>query len=103
MARLVNVASVLFSTRAQRGAKDAEKIVLEETGRDLESLKGYGLDLVVLSEGVGDVGQTPETAEEIENPGPFLKLFSKFAASENCHVAGCVKTREGDHAYNSII
>ncbi len=52
MAHFVNVAAVQFSTGTESGAKNAGKIILEETGNTLESIRGYGLDLVVLGEGI---------------------------------------------------
>lgn len=102
MARYVNVASVQFATKSERDAPDAAKIVLEETRGVLESLKGYGLDLVVFCEGVEAHGLTIETAEEADNPGPFLQTYGEFAVAEGCHVAGSAKIREGDAVYNSI-
>jgi len=100
--RLVNVASPLFQTRAERGARDAGKIVLDETAAVLSSLEGWGLDLVVFGEGVAATGQTREDAESVREPGPFLKLYGEFARREKCCVAGSVKLREGKHVYNSI-
>ena len=102
MSKYVNIASVQFATQAEREGKDSAETVLNETRSTLESLKGYGLDLAVFCEGVEAYGCTPETAEEVDKPGPFLQLYGEFAAAEGCHVAGSVKIREGDHAYNSI-
>lgn len=102
MSRYVHVSSLLFSTRASRGAKDAGDIVLKETSDALNNMRGYGLDLIVLSEGVEAYGQTPDTAEEVANPGPFLSLYLDFAAKEQCTIAGSVKIRENGRAHNSI-
>ncbi|OGV52865.1 MAG: hypothetical protein A2017_17030 [Lentisphaerae bacterium GWF2_44_16] len=102
MSRFVNVATVLFSTCAERGKKDAKDILLRETKAVLESMKGYGFDLVVFSEGVEAFGQTVDEAEELKNPGPFLKMYMEFAASEKCHVAGSIKIAENGKAHNSI-
>ena len=102
MARYVNVSSILFSTRAVRGAKDAGGIVLKETSDALNNMRGYRFDLIVLSEGVEAFGQTNDTAEEIANPGPFLSLYLDFAAKEQCTIAGSVKIRENGRAHNSI-
>jgi len=103
MSKYVNVASVQFDTKAERGETNAAEIVLEETRAKLDSLKGYDLDLAVFCEGVEAYGLTPETAEEVGSPGPFLQMYSEFAAAEKCHVAGSIKLREGDHAHNSIV
>jgi predicted amidohydrolase len=93
---------VLFKTKAQRGAADAHEIVLRETAETLESLKGYGLDLVVFCEGVEAYAQTIEQAEEVGRPGPLLRLYGEFARQQQCHVAGSVKIRENGCVYNSI-
>ncbi|MBI4976694.1 MAG: carbon-nitrogen hydrolase family protein [Spirochaetes bacterium] len=102
MSRYCNAAAMLFSTRASRGAKDAGDIVLKETADALESMRGYGLDLIVLSEGVEAFGQTIDTAEDVTAPGPFLSLYLDFAAKEKCTVAGSVKIRENGCVHNSI-
>lgn len=102
MARFVKIASVQFSTEAGRDCPDARQVVLAETSRVLADLRGYGLDLAAFSEGVAAVGQRVEDAEEIESPGPFLRLYQEFAGSEQCHVAGSVKLSEGGRVYNSI-
>ncbi|MCJ7736524.1 MAG: carbon-nitrogen hydrolase family protein [Anaerolineae bacterium] len=103
MARLVRVASVLFQTAADRGQSDAKQIVLEETECILRSLRGYGLDLIVFSEGIEATGQEVEDAEDVNNPGPFLNSYMGFAASEHCLVAGSVKLQEDGAVYNSIV
>ncbi|MBN1673123.1 MAG: carbon-nitrogen hydrolase family protein [Kiritimatiellae bacterium] len=103
MARFVHAAAVLFATRAERGAKDAGRIVLAETRETLDGLRGYGLDLIVLSEGVEAYGLTIETAEEVAKPGPFLSLYLEFAARERCTIAGSAKIREAGRVYNSIV
>jgi len=100
--KLVNVAAVQFTKESVRGRGDAAEIVLADTRATLDSLRGYGLDLVVLSEGVGAVGQTSATAESIDEPGPFLRLYREWAAAEKCHVAGSVLRREDGRLYNSI-
>lgn len=103
MARYVNVAAVQFNSEGKRGASDARRAVLGETSLVLQSLRGYGLDLVVTSEGVEAVGQTLETAERVDAPGPFLEMYMDWAGSENCCVAGSVKLREGHFVYNSVV
>jgi len=102
MSRFVKIASVLFETKAVIGNKDAGEIVLDETTDILEKMKGHNFDLVVLSEGIESTAQKIEDAEEINNPGPFLKLYADFADSEKCYVAGSVKTIEGSKVYNSV-
>lgn len=101
--RAVNVAAVQFATKTAVGAPDAQEIVLGETRDCLEELSGYGLDLVVLSEAVGATGQTIEQAEATEHPGPFLSLYSEWAAANRCHVAGSTKLREKDSTYNAVV
>jgi len=102
MAKRVRIASVLFSTKAKRGADSAREIVLAETAGALEGVRGFGVDLVVLSEGVSAVGQRVEEAESVDEPGPFLGTYMDFASSERCHVAGPVKLVEGADVFNSI-
>lgn len=102
MSRFVNVAAAQFSTKAEYGAPDAGRIVVEETRRLLESLKGYDLDLLVLSEGIYACAQY-DAPEAPENPGPLLSLYSAFAAEEKCVIAGSAKTIVEGNAYNSIV
>ena len=97
----VNVAAVQFTKESVRGTKNAARIMLKDTRDVLDSLRGYGLDLVVFSEGVGSVGQTPETAEAVDDPGPFLKTYCNWAAEERCHVAGSIMLREDGRVCNS--
>ncbi|MDE2801180.1 MAG: hypothetical protein OXI94_21160, partial [Gemmatimonadota bacterium] len=74
MARFVRVGSIQFSAFAdlQRGEPESIEKVLRMTRNDLNSLKGYNLDLVLTCELVEGYGQTLETAETVEQPGPFL-------------------------------
>lgn len=102
MAKYVNVASVLFTANDARGKAQAKKAAYDHTREALRSLKGYGLDLLVLCEGVEALGQEMQDAEEVGKPGRFLSLYLDYAARENCHIAGSVKLREGDKIYNSI-
>ncbi len=103
MSQYVNVAAVQFATRAERGHADAPQIVLNEVKERLESLRGYGLDLVLFAEGVGAVGMPKDKAEDPKVPGPFLNAYSAFAAAENCHVAGSAMTIDAGKVYNSIV
>lgn len=102
MSKYVNIASVLFDQEHLRGHEDAGRLVLEETARKLDGMRGHGLDLVVLSEGIEAVGQKIVDAEDVTRPGPLLKLYTDFAVSEKCHVAGSVKLVEKGRTYNSI-
>lgn len=102
MAKFVNVASVLFEKEYLSGQPNAGELVLRDTAEKLNSLKGRGLDLVVLSEGIESVGIAMADAEAIDQPGPYLELYANFARSEQCYVAGSVKLREGDAVHNSI-
>jgi len=106
MAQFVRIASVLFETqvRADRwGTPEGRDIVLKETAETLKNLEGLGLDLVVLSEGVGAACQAVGDAEDPGDPGPLLSIYRDFAASQKCHVAGAAKTRRDGRAYNSIV
>jgi hypothetical protein len=102
MSLFVKVASVLFHTKANRGEARAQETVLQETANVLSELEGYGLDLVVFSEGVAATGQGIGDAEALDSPGPFLNLYMDFAASQVCHVAGSVKLAENGRVYNSL-
>lgn len=102
MAKFINVAGVEFKTEGKRGAPDAAETVLAELDDAFSRLSGYGLDLVVFSEGVEAIGQTMETAESVEQPGPFLQKYCQFAASEKCHLAASLKIRRLGHVYNSL-
>jgi len=103
MSHFVKVGSVLFGTKAEAQDKNAGRIVLEEPAGVMAGLKGYDFDLVVFSEAAGALGQTINTAEDINNPGLFLKLYTDFAVSEKCHVAGSMKTIEAGKVYNSAV
>ena len=81
MSKYVKIASVLFDQEHLRNQPGAREEVLKETRRKLDDLKGYGLDLVVLSEGIEAVAQKLEDAEEIGHPGPLLKIYMDFASS----------------------
>ena len=102
MAKFVNVAGVQFATSTHGGAANAGEIICREMEAKLNSLKGYGLDLVVTCE-LAILAQTLETAEEVANPGPLLQTYARFAAAEQCHVAGASRVREGENVYNSIV
>ena len=108
MARFVNVASTLFTagggydTRGERGKKATKEAAFKHVKDVLQSLKGYGLDLIVLSEGVEALGQDMDEAEETKKPGRFLSLYLDYAAKEKCHIAGSVKIREKGKVFNSI-
>lgn len=102
MSKYINIASVLFDQEHLSDSRDARKLVLEDTGRKLDSLRGHGLDLVVLSEGIEALAQQIEDAEDVNRPGPLLNLYKSFALSEKCHVAGSVKLIEKGRVYNSI-
>ena len=103
MSKQVKVAAVQFATTVSTEDHPNKSIILEETQKKLESLKGFGLDLVVLSEGVESYGQSMDEAESIDAPGDFLNLYSEFAKSANCHLAGSVKLIENGKKYNSIV
>ncbi len=105
MARFVRVGSIQFSAFAdlQRGEPESMEKVLRITQKDLNSLKGFNLDLVLTCELVEGYGLTNETAETVEQPGPFLSVYQEFAKAESCHVAGSIKLREGDDVFNSLV
>jgi hypothetical protein len=107
MSRFLNAASVQFQpTVYWDGRHDWDALragVFESTSRALESLRGFGLDLVVLSEAVGIVGQTNATAESVGAPGPFLRRYLDFAREEHAHVVGSCRIREAGCVYNSAV
>lgn len=102
MSKYVKIASVLFDQEYLRNQPSAKDKIIKETKNKLDSIKGYGLNLVVLSEGIEYVAQRLEDAEALEHPGPLLKVYMEFANSEKCHVAGPVKLIQKRHVYNSI-
>lgn len=108
MSKFVNVASVLFTaggsyaSRKDRETSAAKKAVYDQTNEALQSLRGYGLDLIVLCEGIEALGQDVNEAEETGKPGRILSLYLDYAAKEKCHIAGSVKIRENGRVYNSI-
>jgi len=106
MSKFVKVAAVQgtrgMPAGAAHGSPEAHAGVLNGTRQALESCRGHGVDLIATSEGVEGCGQVLDTAETLSEPGPYLQMYSEFASSEGCHVAGSCKIREGDHVYNSI-
>jgi predicted amidohydrolase len=101
MSKYIKVASVEFATKAVYGSKEANSIILEETAETLDGIRGSGVNLVVFSESI-ESHQLAEQAEEVDNPGPFLQLYSGFCKSENSYVAAALKIREGGKVYNTI-
>lgn len=102
MAHYVRVASVTckeFPVQKPRAAKNA---AIRQVSSQLQSLAGYGLDLIVFSEGIEAQGQTVDTAEETVQPGPLLNAYCENAVRLKTHIAASVKLREGKHTYNSI-
>jgi hypothetical protein len=102
MSKYVKIASVLFDQEYLRNQPGARNQILKETKNRLDSLKGYGLNLIVFSEGIEAVAQRLEDAEELRRPGPLLKIYMEFAGSEKCHVAGSIKLIEKGRVHNSI-
>ena len=103
MAHFVHVAAVTFEGEGHTGKANAKDLILKETDDALASLSGLGLDLIVLSEGVGAVGQTVEDAEDPDRPGEFLSMYADFAASLRCHIAGGARTLRNGKVYNSTV
>ncbi len=102
MANYVNVASVMFTATGERGKPETREAAFKHTESALESLRGFGLDLLVTCESVEALGQRMEDAEETASPGRILSLYLDYAASEKCHIAGSVKIQEEGKVYNSI-
>jgi len=100
--KFVNVATVKFATKAERGAESSAGIVLAELNAVFAQLRGHALNLAVFSEGVEAFGHRLDTAEDVSTPGPFLQKYMSFAKAEQCHVAGSMKTARGGKVYNSI-
>jgi predicted amidohydrolase len=103
MAKHVNIATVRFQSEWARNKDGARQIVLAELAGNVAALKGYGLDLVVFSEGVEAVAQSMDQAEFLASPGPVMQVYREFARQERCHVAGSVKLREGAAVYNAVV
>ena len=103
MAKFVSVAAPIFNSAASRGSIEAPQIVLRETRDTLESLAGYGYNLILLSEGVEALGMPIDSAESIDQPGAFLSLYLEQAQKLDCVIAGSIKLKENGRTYNSII
>lgn len=103
MAKFVEIATIQFPSEWARGRADAQRIVLDDLAASLASLQGLKVDLVVVSEGVGAVGQTMAEAETTAAPGPFLTAYRDLARQARCHVAGAVKLAEGNAVYNAVV
>ena len=103
MAKYVNVAAVQFTKEYLTGQPNVRSLILEDTAATLHKLRGFGLNLVVVSEAIAALAQTLAEAEEVDRPGALLSLYQEFAAAENCHVAGSVKLRDAAGAHNSIV
>lgn len=102
MAQYVRVASVMCNYFPAHKPAEAKDAAIRLVSGQLQSLAGYGLDLVVFSEAVESQGQTVATAEETTRPGPLLNAYCEYAVKLKTHIAGSVKLREGKHTYNSI-
>lgn len=100
MSQYVNVASVMFDGALLREESKREAI-LKWSKEKLNSLEGYGLDLVVFSEAMV-FAQTLDQAEELDKPGELLKTYMAFAEKEKCHVAGALRCAENGKIYNSL-
>ncbi|WFB36755.1 carbon-nitrogen hydrolase family protein [Kiritimatiellota bacterium B12222] len=100
MSSYVHIAAPIFKTSATRGQFD---VVLGETRTTLQGLRGMGVDLVVMCEGVEAFAQTLDTAETMDDPGPLLNMYQEEAVALNAHIAASVKIREGDRVYNSQV
>ncbi|MCX6992488.1 MAG: carbon-nitrogen hydrolase family protein [Kiritimatiellaeota bacterium] len=102
MAKYVRVASVTCNAFPAHKPKEAKKAAIRLVSGQLQSLAGYGLDLIVFSEAVESQGQTVDTAEATAQPGPLLNAYCENAVRLKTHIAGSVKLREGKRVYNSI-
>ena len=102
MSNFVKIAAVQFETNLKCECSPDKAVILDETSKKLESLKGFGFDLVVLSEGIEALGQSVDDAESLDAPGDYLNIYRDFAKSEDCVIAGSVKLLENGKRYNSI-
>ncbi len=103
MSKYVNIASVAFDQEHLSGHPDAGGLVLVETGHKLDALRGKGLDLVVLSEGIEAVAMKMGEAESVDQMGPWLDLYRSFAVSEKCQVVGSIKLVDKAGVHNSAV
>ena len=101
MAKFVNVSTVHFQITAQRGSPGALESVLAQFKNACTRLDGTGVDLVVTCEGMESIGQTIETAESVDRPGPMLEAYASFAKRNRCHVVGSVKLLDDGKVYNA--
>lgn len=101
MSKYVHIAAPTFETAA--ATRGQLELVLGETRTVLRDLRGLGVDLVVMCEGVEAFAQTVDTAESMDNPGPMLNMYREEAVALNAHIAATVKIREGERVYNSQV
>lgn len=88
-------------TREPLSEVEKHALVLNEVRAHLKHFEGSGVDLVVTPEAV-EGGQTPEMAESLDQPGPYLQAYLDFAKHERCFVAGSCKLREKGDVYNAV-
>jgi predicted amidohydrolase len=103
MAKYINISTIHFEINAERGAPDAQASVLAQFDAAARRLDGTGVDLVVTCEGMEAIGQTVDTAESVDQPGPMLKAYGALAVENRCHVVGSLKLREQDRVYNAQV
>ncbi len=103
MARPLNIAVLQFQSEAATHAPNRRQIVLDSLRHQLQSLAGRQLDLLVTSEGIAALAQSPAEAEALDQPGEVLSLYQQFARAQRCVVAGSVKTRRQGKVYNSVV
>lgn len=101
MSKYVHISAPVFETAAT--TRGQLELVLNETRESLRSLRGLGVDLVVMCEGVEAFAQTLDTAETMEDPGPMLTMYREEAMDVHAHIAASVKIREGHRVYNSQV
>lgn len=104
MANYKTVAAIQFSTRCEcESNANNRDAVLQETRQSLAQVAGYGLDLLVLCEGIEAYGQTLDQAESLAQPGPFLSLYAAFARQEKLTLVGSAKVRDAAGVHNSAV
>ncbi len=102
MSYYVNAATMHFTFQAPRKSPGERAATLNYLRNALGNMEGYDLDLLVTCEGFESTCQCADQAEQLENYGEMLGIYSDFAKKEHCTVAASVKLAESGRVFNSL-